>query len=265
MRYDKINKNKIKILCELEKLKVENEGLVKHNELLSSSLNGMMHEVRRFSSELSDHAEGLSKLLSTQAGGTKELSETIFFTSGMLASRLAFTDIELNPAAIRLQIKIRIGIYKKFDKARYILSKRARAKQIKIIFKGNSIKEFEAIDAFELVPFVILDNAIKYSPSGREIIISFEENSRELEVIVSSCGPQVEPSELPTIFMKGVRGRNGASAVSAGDGLGLYLAKTLCDLTSISISATSSPISEFEMSGIAYSTFEMKLRKANFN
>ncbi len=261
MRYDKINKKIIKSSEELANLKEECERLNIKNETLSSALNGMMHEVRRFSSELSDYAEKISKLSTNQSGQIKELSDTIFFTSGMLASRLAFTDIELNPGAIRLQLEMRVGIYKKFDKARYILMNRAKSKRISINFTGNSINLFDAIEAFELVPFVILDNAIKYSPENRGINVSFNEQQRELKVVVKSCGPKVDLEELPKIFIKGFRGRNGAAAAGAGDGLGLYLAKTLCDLTSVNISATSDQRVEFEMSGVGYSTFEVTLIK----
>lgn len=261
MRYDKIIKKNNKIADELGNLKRESEQLKKQNEVLSLALDGTMHEVRRFSGELSDYAEKLSRLTAGQNGQIKELSDTIFFTSGMLASRLAFTDIELNPAAVSKQLKMRTGIYKKFDKSRHILNNRANSKQISISFKGSSVNEFDAIEAFELVPFVILENAIKYSPSSREIQVIFNEQAREVEVLIKSCGPKVELDELPNIFNKGVRGRRGAMAASAGDGLGLYLAKTLCDLTSTKISATSSQHVEFHLSGIEYSEFEVKLAR----
>ena len=203
MRYDRIIKKANRSTVEMSNLKDELANLRKHNDTLLSALNGMMHEVRSFSGELSDYAEKICRLTTDQPGRIKELSDTIYFTSGMLASRLAFTDIELNPAAIRLQNKIRTGIYKKIDKSRHILLNRAQSKQIRINFKGNSIKEFDAIEAFELVPFVILDNAIKYSPANRDIDILFNEQNKELEVSIKSCGPKVELEELTNIFKKG--------------------------------------------------------------
>jgi len=261
VRYDKIIKKNNKIADELDNLRRESEQLKKQNAVLSSALDGTMHEVRRFSGELSDYAEKISRLTAGQSGQIKDLSDTIFFTSGMLASRLTFTDIELNPAAVSKQFKIRTGIYKKFDKARYILFNRAKSKQISINFKGNSVNEFDAIEAFELVPFVILDNAVKYSPPSRDIQVIFNEQPREVDVLIKSCGPKVDPDELQCLFNKGVRGRNGAMAASAGDGLGLYLAKTLCDLTSTKISVTSNQQVEFQLGGIGYSEFEVKLTR----
>jgi predicted nucleic acid-binding Zn-ribbon protein len=95
VRYDKIIKKNNKITDELDNIKKELEQLKKQNDVLSSALDGTMHEVRRFSGELSDYAEKISRLTTGQNGKIKDLSDTIFFTSGMLASRLAFTDIEL--------------------------------------------------------------------------------------------------------------------------------------------------------------------------
>lgn len=261
MRYDKFNRKISKLNDEIMRSKTEFEQLRKENEELKSVLIGMMHEIRRFSGEISNHSEQVSKLTTDGSKKIKELSETIFYTSEMLASRLAFTDIELNPGTIHHQHKFRTVIYKKFDKARYILSKRASSKQLKINFIGNSLSEFSAMEAFQLVPFVILDNAIKYSPVNQEINVSFNEINRELTVTVSSSGPMVNNDELPNIFQKGFRSRNGILATSAGDGIGLYLAKTLCDLTEIKITANSNQQIQFNLNGIGYSNFEIVLTK----
>jgi len=261
MIYDKINRKVTKLNDEIGRLKEVNNQLIDQNEIYKSALNGVMHETRRLSSELSDYAEQISKLTTTESRNIKELSDTIFYTSEMLASRLAFTDLELNPTAIHYQHKVRTSLYKKFHKASYILNKQAKSKQIKLKLSGNSNQEFDAIEAFHLVPFVILDNAIKYSPRQKDIDILFEEQQRELEVVISSYGPKVDHDELLNIFKKGVRGRNGIKAERIGDGLGLYLAKMLCDLTSIKISATSNQQVEFTMNGINYSSFEIKLTR----
>lgn len=261
MRYDRFNRKISKLNDELKRSKTEFEQLRKENEELKSVLVGMMHEIRRFSGEISNYSEQVSKLTTGGSNKIRELSDTIFYTSEMLASRLAFTDIELNPGTIPHQHKFRTVIYKKFDKARYILSKRASSKKIKINFIGNSLSEFDAMEAFQLVPFVILDNAIKYSPVDQEINVNFIEMNRELQVTVSSFGPKVDNDELPTIFQKGIRSRNGTLATSAGDGIGLYLAKTLCDLTAIKITADSNQQVQFNLNGIGYSTFEIVLTK----
>lgn len=255
MNYDKVNKK-------IASLSTQVRVLQETNSKLSFALNGMMHEVRRFSNEISALSEEMSKGLDSpnSTERIREIAQTILHISGILSSRIGFTDIELNPNAINLQIKLRTNWYKKFDKARYILLNKAKTKRLLINFQGNSVMEMDAFQALELVPFVILDNAIKYSPQGRNILVNFNESPHDLEVTITSCGPKVEDTELEKIFDKGFRGKNGINASAAGEGLGLYLAKTLCEMHSISIRAKSEKTSEFQLSGIDYSNFSIILK-----
>lgn len=240
IRYDKINKKKLAIEEESERLRTENAKLKQDSERLKAVLDSTLHEVRRFSGELGTHAETLSRLLEAQAisQDAVELTQTVLHTAGMISARLGFTDLELNPQAVSRQATLRAGIYKKFEKARHVLGLKSRSRRVPILFRGNSYLEIEALPAFELVPFVILDNAVKYSPQDRPVNVSFEEMAgQHVRVTVSSFGPYVEPDEIPRIFEKGYRGRHARS--TAGDGLGLYLTKFLCDYHDVTISADS--------------------------
>ena len=191
MRYDKQIRKEGKIKCELTQTQENLERLQNKYDHLHSVVEALMHESRRFSAEIASYSDELSRLAANSAGSqTKELAETIFYTAGLLSSRMAFSDFELNPQSLSKQLPVRTGIYKKFDKARYVLSKQARAKSVQIKFVGKSSIELDTLKAFELVPFVLLDNAIKYSPPSQEINISFNEsNSNNLEVTLTSMGP----------------------------------------------------------------------------
>jgi signal transduction histidine kinase len=179
----------------------------------------------------------------------------------MISSRLAFTDLELNPASVTLQLTLRAGLYKKFQKAHHVLALKARLRRVPIRFTGNSYLEIDALPSFELVPFVILDNAIKYSPADQEIRVKFDENlpGNRLVIDVSSTGPIVEPDELSAIFDRGVRGRNASKLSVGGDGLGLFLAKFLCDYHGIDVSASSGRESQFSINGVPYGLFHVRL------
>jgi K+-sensing histidine kinase KdpD len=240
IRYDKINKKIDEAKREYEKLKAENDLLKQEAERLKEVLDSTLHEVRRFSGELGTHAESLSRLLEIQniTPDAVELTQTILHTTGMISARLGFTDLELNPKAVSRQATLWAGIYKKFEKARHVLGLKCRSRRVSIQFRGNSYLEIEALPAFELVPFVILDNAVKYSPSDKSVMVSFEESAaHSVRVTISSFGPFVEADEVSKIFEKGYRGKH-AQAIS-GDGLGLYLTKFLCDYHDVNISATS--------------------------
>jgi signal transduction histidine kinase len=240
IRYDKLNKKAEAARNEIERLERENIELRDEARRIKEVLDSTLHEVRRFSGELGTNAETLSRILEAQRAGddSLELAQTVFYTAGMISARLGFTDLELNPQAVSRQATLRAGIYKKFEKASHVLALKSRSKRVPIQFRGNSYIDIDALPAFELVPFVILDNAIKYSPSDRPVTVAFEEVAgQHVHVTVSSFGPYVESDELPKIFDKNVRGRHAKGF--AGDGLGLYLTKFLCDYHDVTISVDS--------------------------
>lgn len=261
MRYDKVNKKYNKIIEEKEALQSKYDELDNSFSKTKAVLESTMHEVRRFSGELSHHAEELSKNSTYNSSYISDLAETIFYTSGLLTARLGFTDIELNPTSITKQTPLRTGVYKKFEKSSRVLKKQAKAKNIDISFQGNSYLNIDAIQAFELVPFVILDNAIKYSPSDQKINVSFDEDdSYELKVIISNIGPTINQNELLNLFERGLRGLNAENSKISGEGLGLYLAKSLCDLNNIDINISSNSETIFSLDNIPYSEFNLTLK-----
>ncbi|MGE4340774.1 MAG: hypothetical protein AB7E55_33210, partial [Pigmentiphaga sp.] len=131
MRYDKQNRRFETQQAEIMRLKERNELLALEAGHVKEVLNSTLHEVRRFSAQLSKFSERLSR----QTEGQAQLNQTalsVFYTAGMISSRLAYTDIELNPRALESQTAVRSGIYKKFDKARRILAEEARDRRVSI-------------------------------------------------------------------------------------------------------------------------------------
>ncbi len=72
----------------------------------------------------------------------------------------------------------------------------------------------------------LLDNAVKYTPSGGEVSVSVSENAQqELIVSVKDTGIGISPSDLPRIFDRFYRCDESRS--EAGIGLGLSLARAI--------------------------------------
>lgn len=260
MRYDKENR---KVKVALERCEKAEQSLVSVRQELDSvrfALDSTMHEARRFSGQIARQCEELNKEARKHGeSALAELSDTIFYTSGMLSARLAFTDLELNPSAIAKQATFRSGIYKKFDKAKHVLSSYARDKRVRIVLRGSSQTEIEASQAIDLLPFVILDNAIKYSPAGQDVIVEFFDPPAKkggyLEV--RSIGPRMKPNEVDRIFEPSFRGSNVMSLPAHGEGLGLYLAKRICDFHGLSLIAEPSNIEQFNLNGLSYAEFKL--------
>ncbi|HWH83022.1 MAG TPA: ATP-binding protein, partial [Burkholderiaceae bacterium] len=210
IRYDKVNRKAEALSQRLHQVETENVALREQSGRIKQVLDSTLHEVRRFSGELASHAESLSRLLELNRASEEEieLCQTVFYTTGMISARLGFTDLELNPSAVSRQATIRAGVYKKFEKAKHVLGLKSRLKRVPILFRGNSYFEIDALPAFELVPFVILDNAIKYSLVDRQVSVQFEERANQsLTVTVQSVGPLVEGDEIPHLFDRGYRGK----------------------------------------------------------
>lgn len=252
MRYDKINKKNEALNQKVSLLSTENAELKKEAESTREILNNTLHEIRRFSAQLSKFCERISRD-AHELPSLNQAASSAFYTAGMISSRLAYTDIELNPRAIESQTPLRSGIFKKFDKARKILTEEAKNRNLNINLVGESRTEIDALPVFELLPFVILDNAIKYSPQGQAIEVIFESATGGQLVTVKSYGPDVTDDELPKLFEKGFRGSLTQSM--PGEGLGLFLAKRVCEFHGITIRAEVRRSGEYQFNGIRYSEF----------
>ncbi len=74
----------------------------------------------------------------------------------------------------------------------------------------------------------LLDNAIKYTPEGGEIILSAKErSSEEVELYVKDNGIGIPQEDLPRIFERFYRVNKGRSQELGGTGLGLSIVKHL--------------------------------------
>lgn len=75
----------------------------------------------------------------------------------------------------------------------------------------------------------ILDNAVKYSPHGGQVIVRLQEHDGDYLVSVIDQGIGVSPEQFDHIFERFYRVHNRASRQYSGIGLGLYVAKAIVE------------------------------------
>lgn len=75
----------------------------------------------------------------------------------------------------------------------------------------------------------LINNAIKYTPHGGEITLTFSKNERGIWLTISDTGIGIPNEDLQRIFDKGFTGKNGRNEEAKSTGLGLYLAKSLAE------------------------------------
>jgi signal transduction histidine kinase len=75
----------------------------------------------------------------------------------------------------------------------------------------------------------ILDNAVKYSPYGGDVLVRLEQQEHQYRISITDQGLGVSPDLFDHIFERFYRVRNTASQQLSGIGLGLYVAKAIID------------------------------------
>jgi signal transduction histidine kinase len=75
----------------------------------------------------------------------------------------------------------------------------------------------------------LIGNAIKYSPEGGRIILAAKANQESIKVDVQDTGYGIPAADLPFIFDRFYRVRNGKASEIEGNGLGLAIVKSIVE------------------------------------
>ncbi|MFN2449911.1 MAG: ATP-binding protein [Candidatus Baltobacteraceae bacterium] len=87
----------------------------------------------------------------------------------------------------------------------------------------------------------LIENAIKYSPSGGAIVIRAAQDRHATRIEIEDRGIGIEADDLPFIYDRFFRARSDASAGAAGSGLGLYIVSAIVRAHGGSIDVRSAP------------------------
>ena len=93
----------------------------------------------------------------------------------------------------------------------------------------NPIWVMGEIDALEKIAFNYLSNALKYTPSGGEIVLGLQTHGQTARLFVRDTGPGIDEAGQAKLFQVFSQVDGSASRAFEGSGLGLALAKTLAE------------------------------------
>jgi light-regulated signal transduction histidine kinase (bacteriophytochrome) len=221
------------------------------------------HEIRKLNRDLKSQSEEMNINIDRFPGGTdkdffKYRIQNVYATSALVSIRLDAYDLISNPLGVTASNPISLAVYKKFEKVKHCLDNKSKLHKVDINFKGNSYTTIPGYEIFELLPYVLFENALKYSPENQNILVEFSNQLGNEIIKVTNVGPRVEKQELETIFEKNKRGRLAAQHFN-GTGIGLYFAKQVCDIHGIKIQAASEPQGLFNLNNIPYTNFIVTL------
>ena len=108
----------------------------------------------------------------------------------------------------------------------------------------NGSAEAQALgdrDRIEQVLVNLIDNAVKYSPEGGEVVVRTVPAAASVRVEVADQGMGIPPAEQDAVFEKFYRGDPQHLAVPGGTGLGLYICRELVQRMGGTIGVRSRP------------------------
>ncbi|MEH7073142.1 sensor histidine kinase [Neobacillus drentensis] len=87
--------------------------------------------------------------------------------------------------------------------------------------------------------YILLDNAIKYTPQGGEVELSLQNAGQQLRISVQDTGIGIKPEDYQRIFERFYRSDKSRSRQMGGHGLGLSIAKWIVETHQGTIKVTS--------------------------
>jgi signal transduction histidine kinase len=207
----------VKDLIEFQEISFENA---------SEDVNILIHDLRNISTSIYNAAEEARIYVGKQNffEATTRVNNIIAAQS-ILRIRTDILDFLGNPASL-INNKY-IPVYRKTDKVVRTLKPRANGNKVEINISGTSVSHCVGPEVFEIVPFVIIENAIKYAPMNSYVDVGLKEENAKIHISVKSVGPKINFNERESIFERGVRGAAAKNMPATGTGLGLFLLKQI--------------------------------------
>ena len=190
------------------------------------------HEIRTPLTSIRGYAEALTdgaladpdlsrKFLGIISGQADRLSHMV--NDLLELSRLESGTVELNLGEIDLGLQA--------DRMQEVFSSRLAEREIRLM--TDFPRPFSYVSDESLTDLVLtnlLDNAIKYSPPGREVRISAEKMEGTVTIRVIDNGTGIPREDLPRIFERFYRVDRSRSSSVSGTGLGLSIVRHVMTL-----------------------------------
>jgi len=223
---------------QIEIVNLENEGLIEANQIKTEFVAFVTHQLRTPLSALrlslmmflaGDFGEMNKEYRSIAEKNLKEVETLLSLVDNLLdVSKIEIRQMKLKKTAFFL--KVFFDLMDDFIK-QYILL----AKEKEIILEYHSEQKSVAgylrvdWDKVKQILEALLDNSLKYTPTGGRIVLATKLSKGMITISVSDNGIGIPTSEQKDVFDKFFRASNAKKHISRGTGLGLYLVKSFVE------------------------------------
>jgi len=195
-----------------------------------------LHEIRKLNRNVKQTAE---RLCLDESPGDPELADsrlvTIWKSAELMSVQFDVVELLANESLVGLPLNATSEPYRVFDKCVRIYRNSSTSDRIRLAAPYGYRPRIRACDrTFNMIPTVLIENALKYSPENSVVFIEFSSQGSWCIVQVrNQYGGRVQLTNQ--IFKKGVRLATGKE----GSGNGLYLAKLVAKQHLAELSVTS--------------------------
>ncbi|WP_246498429.1 ATP-binding protein [Microvirga soli] len=191
-----------------------------------------IHEIRGINSGLYHAAIELQGAIDKREDShwrEVELAGNIVAMSQILSARMDFINYYFDESLSEQDVG-EVHAFRKFDKmCRSFRSKASRNKNL-ITLNGNSYNStLGPRNLLDLAAYLLLDNAVKYSPQGESILVNVNDVGPNIKATITNTGPAIEKEELDKVFQQDFRGHMARRSGIGGSGIGLFLLKRLVE------------------------------------
>jgi len=168
----------------------------------------------------------------TEAGYRDALTkilETSVETSELLENLLMLARADASVAATEMKV-IDLRKYVRKVKERALLLSADKGLRFTARIPAEPIWVKADDIAIDRLLLILVDNAVKYSPSGGQCEIELSRDARQAEIAVHDNGIGISEIDLPSIFERFVRADRTRSRETPGAGLGLAIARWITEV-----------------------------------
>jgi signal transduction histidine kinase len=205
------------------------DGFDQAERFFQTLIERSVHEMRQINRDIvatiEDVADFLTKVPHSEYAVTR--MNNMRALSEILASRSDFLDYLSGPPSSAPQMQVRP--YQKFDKTIRSLRKRAADRSVALSFTGTSIGVILGLPVFEVIPYLLIENAIKFSPPQHSVLVTFVETDAHIAITVQNSGPAMTDDEIGRVFDIGFRGQRAIDNNIPGSGIGLFFLRDLVE------------------------------------
>ena len=223
-------------------IKEQNEKILESEKIKMEFLANVSHELRTPLNAIL----GFSEILSTGAIGTLNEKQQEFVSDirvsglhllGMVNEILDMSKIESNTVKL---VCSNFYITRALSEVANILKPLAKQKNVRLIIDYEEDFEVYAdYQKLQQILYNLVSNAIKYSPSDDEVVISAEKNKTQFILKVHDNGIGIDKKYHGKIFAKFVQLDSAYTKKESSTGLGLTITKELTELHGGNVSVIS--------------------------